>query len=250
MADPAAIIREALTDPTRLLGLVERNVEAKLISPALELLGWHPARQVLWGPQVRRVMADRRQDVEADAFVADITDGILRFVVEAKRWTRPLDRKAVDQTLAYLADVGAHRALLTNGHRWLVLDAGSRDPLGSHTVGAVTIGGQAAADLVANLAPYLSPAAAPSSPLPPLGAATAGFADVSALADDDPLVGELVAGFRAIAAAHPDVVFVDAGPKGLLLRAANTNRVIAPINAVDPLKPDLYAMELGTCQAH
>lgn len=71
MADPAAVIRFALDDPGRLLGVVERNVEAKLISPVLELLGWDPARQVLWGPQVQRHTPLGRQDVEADAFVAD-----------------------------------------------------------------------------------------------------------------------------------------------------------------------------------
>ena len=141
-----------------MLGVVERNVEAKLISPVLEFLGWDPARQVLWGPQVQCVTAAGRQDVEADAFVADIADGRLRFVVEAKRWARPLDAKSIDQTLGYLADVATQRALLTNGSRWLVLDAGSRDLVARSLPSPA--GGAAVDDLVDALGPYLSPTTA------------------------------------------------------------------------------------------
>jgi sulfite reductase alpha subunit-like flavoprotein len=86
MADPAEIVVNTLREPGRLLGVVERNVDAKLIAPVLELLGWDPARQVLWGPQVQRRTDQGRQHVEADVFVADVADAQLRFVVEAKRW--------------------------------------------------------------------------------------------------------------------------------------------------------------------
>lgn len=245
MADPAAVIRYTLDDPARLLGVVERNVEAKLIGPVLELLGWDPARQVLWGPQVQRRTELGHRDVEADAFVADIADARLRFIVEAKRWARALDTKAVDQTLGYLHDVGGQRALLTNGRQWLVLDVGRREPVRATTVASPLVAPGAVTELVAALAPFLSPATAPTSPLPPSRAATlAGAADVEQLASDDPLVGELVAGIRALATEHADLIYVDPGAKGLLVRAHRTGRVIVPVNASDPLKPDLYVGEL------
>jgi hypothetical protein len=245
MAQPAEVILSTLADPGRLLGVVERNVEAKLIAPVLELLGWDPARQVLWGPQVRRLTDGGRHDVEADVFVADVADSRLRFVVEAKRWARPLDAKSVDQTLGYLDDAGAHRALLTNGSRWLVLDAGSRDPVAARTLPAPG-GATDVDDLVVALAPYLSPSTAPASPLPAIRAADTAAADVEQLAEDDPLVGELVAGLRALAREHAERIYLDAGPKGLLIRAQIGGRVIVPVNAADPLKPDLYAQELET----
>jgi hypothetical protein len=245
MADPAAVIRHALGDPGRLLGVVERNVEAKLISPVLELLGWDPARQVLWGPQVQRRTDLGRQAVEADAFVGDIEDERLRFIVEAKHWARPLDSKAVDQTLAYLDDVAAHRALLTNGGRWLVLDAGNREPVAAYTVTSVGDVDGVVIALVAALSPFLSPTTAPVSALPPSRVATPA-ADVDQLAADEPLVGELVAGIKALAAEHAELIYVDEGAKGLLVKARRTGRVLAPVNAADPLKPDLYAQELET----
>jgi hypothetical protein len=241
VADPLAVIRRTLEDPARLLGMVERNVEAKLISPVLELLGWDPARHVLWGPQVLRLTAEGRQVVEADAFVANIAQGRLRFLVEAKRWARPLDTRAIDQALAYLADVAARRALLTNGHRWFVLDAGSRDPLVAKTIESRDDGVR---NLVAALNPFLSPATAPTSRLPPSRPATTASADLEELAASDPLVAELLAGIQAISAEHPDLIELDAGPKGLHLKAVRTGRALVPVNAADPLKPDLYTREL------
>lgn len=246
MADPAEVIANTLGDPGRLLGVVERNVEAKLVAPVLELLGWDPARQVLWGPQVQRRTELGRRDVEADVFVADVADGQLRFIVEAKRWARPLDTKSIDQTLGYLADVGARRALLTNGSRWLVLDAGGRDPIVAHTLTADGDTAQGVANLVDAVAPFLSRGTAPSSPLPPARPAHAAAADVDQLADGDSLVGELVAGIRAVAGEHADRIYVDTGPKGLLVRAHRSGHVIVPINGGDPLKPDLYVQELET----
>ena len=242
MADPSAVIRQTLSDPGRLLGVVERNVEAKLIGPLLELLGWDPAGQVLWGPQVRRHTALGRQGVEADAFVADITQNRLRFIVEAKRWARPLDVQSIDQTLRYLDDVGAQRALLTNGIRWLVLDVGRREPLLAHVIAAGHTD-DAIAALVQALATFLSPSTAPGSPLPAAGHGTAA-ADVDQLAEDDHLVGQLVAGLRALAAEEAERIYIDAGPKGLLVRAHRNGHVIVPVNARDPLKPDLYSQEL------
>jgi len=243
MADPAAAIRTALADPGRFLGLVERNVEVKLIGPVLELLGWDPVRQILWGPQVQRHTEQGRQDVEADAFVADITEKRLRFVVEAKRWARPLDVKAIEQTLRYLDDVGAGRALLSNGGRWLVIDAGHHEPVVALRLSAGS-SNAAVALLVEGLDPYLSPWSAPSTPLPSSGAVSSSSGDVEELADADPLIGELVSGIKALAAQRSHVVYLDSGPKGLLLRVHSTGRVIVPVNAADPLKPDLYSQEL------
>lgn len=168
----------------------------------------------------------------------------LRFVVEAKRWARPLDAKAIEQTLAYLADVGAQRALLTNGSRWLVLDAGKREPVVAHALAASSDLDLAVAALVAALAPFLSPSAAPTSALPAARVGSSAGADVDQIAEDDQLVGEFVAGIRALALEHAERIYVDAGPKGLLVRAHRTGRVIVPVNVADPLKPDLYVEEL------
>jgi hypothetical protein len=189
MADPAEIIVDTLREPGRLLGVVERNVEAKLIAPVLELLGWDPARQVLWGPQVQRRTDLGHQHVEADVFVADVADAQLRFIVEAKRWARPLNTRSIDQSLGYLADVSARRALLTNGSRWLVLDAGGRDPIVAHTLTADCDAARGVANLIDALTPFLSPWTAPSSPLPPARTADGAAADLAVLAEEDALVG-------------------------------------------------------------
>lgn len=123
--------------------------------------------------------------------------------------------------------------------------AGSRDPVVARSLPSP---GDATAvdELVGALAPYLSPTTAPSSPLPAARAADTAAADVEQLAEDDPLVGELVAGLRALAREHAERIFLDSGPKGLLLRAHRGGRVIVPVNAADPLKTDLYAQELET----
>ncbi len=172
--------------------------------------------------------------------------GQLRFIVEAKRWARPLDARSIDQSLSYLADLGARRALLTNGSRWLVLDAGGRDPIVAHTLTADYDVARGVANLIDALTPFLSPWTAPSSPLPPARTADGAAADVDVLAEEDALVGELVVGIRALAGEHADRIYVDTGPKGLLVRSHRNGHVIVPINAGDPLKPDLYVQELET----
>jgi len=44
-------IARALSDPCA-LGVIERNVELKIVAPLLELLGWDSVLEVLWGFQI------------------------------------------------------------------------------------------------------------------------------------------------------------------------------------------------------
>jgi predicted type IV restriction endonuclease len=125
MADPAALVQKVLSKPELFLGAAERNVEAKLIAPVLEMLGWDPVVDVMWGHSVRRHTETGTTVVEADALVADLAQNRMRFVVEAKRWRRVLDDVAVRQVHGYLHDLGAQRALLTSGETWFVIDMSS-----------------------------------------------------------------------------------------------------------------------------
>jgi len=200
-----------------------------------------PARQVLWGHKSNARPTPGRQDVEADVFVADVADDRLRFIIEAKRWERPLDMKAIDQTLRYLDDVAAHRALLT------MAAAGSFSmPAGvkpcAHTgspqhwkrrrhqlvsaLRAISLPSQCAGFSAASV-PVATPASADLDQLP----RTTRWSVTGCWIGRSPR-------------AHRSI-FVDAGRK--VSSSKSSHRAgHRPINAADPLKPDLYAHELET----
>jgi hypothetical protein len=104
------------------LGVVERNVEIKVVAPLLELLGWDPVLEIHWGFRIPVVLADgTRAKREADVVIADENQVYLVGEVKAARldgdpWA------AIMQLLNYMHALGAARGFITNGHTWLLIN--------------------------------------------------------------------------------------------------------------------------------
>lgn len=228
-------IADALARPADSLGRVEANVEAKLILPVLQLLGWNPASDLHWGFQIAaHRFSDRPRSAAGEVDLLVGGPQAVAVAVEAKYWQRPLLQAARIQILGYRDAVGAPRGLLTNGHRWVVFGADGDDELQDATL-APGIGGAEA--LVEGLRPFISRDVVNQQPWRDARVWAEGMSIraprvsqgetvISWDADDhaDPLTAALAGALRRLVEDRPHVLLAETTRSSLIIRATTSTQ--------------------------
>lgn len=138
-------------DPDGTVGENERNVEARVVVPILEALGWDLGRQVALSFHIPASIAMTAQPPVADIALAK-TPRQLAAVGEIKHWFRRDFPDAFEEQLRkYTTWLGAPLSFLTNGRQWVIYDGNMKrlKELGGNEVSP--------AKLIEELEEYLSP---------------------------------------------------------------------------------------------
>lgn len=119
------VIKFCFENPDDTLGRSEDSCHIKIVFLLLWELGWDPIHQIMLGFEIpkERMWTEQKAAVVPDIVVAD--DQGTYLVGEVKHWYATLGDKHINQIRGYQRALNSPLAFLTNGHHWIVFDAGT-----------------------------------------------------------------------------------------------------------------------------